>query len=291
MPSSTLNGVTTTYAYDGEGRRVKKGSVVMVYDAFGRLAAEYGGVADPVGTEYLTADPLGSTRLVTSAAGAERRCLDYLPFGEQMVQGMGSRGACYASANEPRVKFTGKERDAETGLDYFGARYFSGAQGRFTSPDPVAGSIFNPQSLNLYAYAWNNPLRYTDPTGMVVSWEDSEAKCRKGETVCRTDLQRKYEDRIRQLQSSKDKKQRAKGDALAATYQKLQDAKEVFHVVREVGSGSGELTYQGTPGHLYVEMKGSGSMYGEMPDVQKLAHEFKHGEQFLEGLLGRVSRS
>ncbi|MGQ9635873.1 MAG: hypothetical protein ACUVXB_16745 [Bryobacteraceae bacterium] len=88
LVSSTLNSVTTNYVYDGEGRRVKKGSVVMVYDAFGRLAAEYGGTADPVGTEYLTADHLGSTRLVTSSTGAERRCLDYLPFGEQMTQGM-----------------------------------------------------------------------------------------------------------------------------------------------------------------------------------------------------------
>ncbi|MEW5980608.1 MAG: hypothetical protein AB1898_32940 [Acidobacteriota bacterium] len=129
-------------------------------------------------------------------------------------------------------------------------------------------------------------MRYTDPTGMVVSWEDSKVKCKEGETVCRTELQRKYEDRIKQLQSSKDKKQRAKGDALAATYNQLQQAKEVFHVVREAGSGTGELAYRGTPGHLYVEMKGSGLMYGEMPDVQKVAHEFKHGEQFLEGFLG-----
>jgi YD repeat-containing protein len=98
LVSSTLNGVTTAYAYDSEGRRVKKGLVVLVYDAFGRLAAEYGAAADPAGTEYLTADHLGSTRLVTSATGAERRCLDYLPFGEQTVEGMGSRGACYASA-------------------------------------------------------------------------------------------------------------------------------------------------------------------------------------------------
>jgi RHS repeat-associated protein len=167
LVSSTLNRVTTNYIYDGEGRRVKKGSVVMVYDAFGRLAAEYGGTADPVGTEYLTADHLGSTRLVTSAAGAERRCLDYLPFGEQMTQGMGGRGSCYASANEPRVKFTGKERDAETGLDYFGARYFSGAQGRFTSPDNFLNdtTALDPQRWNLYAYTRNNPLRYVDPNG------------------------------------------------------------------------------------------------------------------------------
>jgi RHS repeat-associated protein len=173
LVSSTLNSVTTTYAYDGEGRRVKKGSVVMVYDAFGRLAAEYGGTAEPVGTEYLTADHLGSTRLVTSAAGAERRCLDYLPFGEQMTQGMGTRGACYASATEPRVKFTGKERDQETGLDYFGARYFSGAQGRWTSPDPINlawDRLGNPIStLNKYVYAANNPLKFTDPDGQDVT--------------------------------------------------------------------------------------------------------------------------
>jgi RHS repeat-associated protein len=55
---------------------------------------------------------------------------------------------------------------AESGLDYFGARYFSGAQGRFTSPDPLGGELANPQSLNRYSYALNNPLRFTDPTGM-----------------------------------------------------------------------------------------------------------------------------
>jgi len=57
----------------------------------------------------------------------------------------------------------------ETGLDYFGARYFSGAQGRFTSPDPIwvkADRLVDPQRLNLYAYGRNNPLRFTDPTGM-----------------------------------------------------------------------------------------------------------------------------
>ena len=65
------------------------------------------------------------------------------------------------------MQFTGKERDAESGLDYFGARYFSGAQGRFTSPDrPFADQHpADPQSWNLYSYVRNNPLRYTDPTG------------------------------------------------------------------------------------------------------------------------------
>jgi len=81
--------------------------------------------------------------------------------------------------------FTSKERDAETGLDYFGARYYSGAQGRFLSPDEFKGGIVdqiigeqisqpgplpyadlgNPQSLNKYAYVLNNPLQFIDPDG------------------------------------------------------------------------------------------------------------------------------
>ena len=66
----------------------------------------------------------------------------------------------------------------------------------------------------------------------------------------------------------------------------MKGARDVFHVVNTAGSGSGELAYLGRPGNLYVQMKGDGSSYGQMPDVQKLAPEFKHGEQFLEGLIG-----
>jgi RHS repeat-associated protein len=70
-------------------------------------------------------------------------------------------------SRQPCQKFTGKERDAETGLDYFGARYYGSALGRFTSPDEVFWGQHkeDPQSWNLYSYAGNNPLRYTDPDG------------------------------------------------------------------------------------------------------------------------------
>jgi RHS repeat-associated protein len=80
--------------------------------------------------------------------------------------------------------FTGKERDAETGLDYFGARYYSAAQGRFLSTDPIImgpHKASNPQNWNLYSYAINNPLKFTDHTGEIIKdsacWADS--KCRK----------------------------------------------------------------------------------------------------------------
>jgi RHS repeat-associated protein len=108
------------------------------------------------------------------------RRYDFLPFGEEIVAGVGGRGADYepssymypTTPDDVLKKFTGKERDAETGLDYFGARYFSGAQGRFTLPDwsakpqPVPyANLEDPQTLNLYGYVRNNPLSKTDLDG------------------------------------------------------------------------------------------------------------------------------
>jgi RHS repeat-associated protein len=63
--------------------------------------------------------------------------------------------------------FTGKERDAESGLDYFGARYYASSMGRFTSTDPNFESArkADPQTWNRYTYGLNNPLRFIDPTG------------------------------------------------------------------------------------------------------------------------------
>ena len=82
---------------------------------------------------------------------------------------------------------SGKERDNESGLDYFGARYFSGAQGRFNSPDPLlnSGRPWLPQSWNRYAYTLNNPLRYIDPKGLY-EWA---ADCKKGDSKCETQRQ------------------------------------------------------------------------------------------------------
>jgi RHS repeat-associated protein len=68
-------------------------------------------------------------------------------------------------------RYTGKERDAESGLDYFGARYMSSSMGRFMSPDPLvfqATMLYDPQSFNLYSYVRNNPLLLTDPTGEAI---------------------------------------------------------------------------------------------------------------------------
>jgi len=151
-----------SYVYDGEGKRVQKtvGTAITsyVYDAFGQLTAEYATQSSTNGLLYLTADPLGSTRLITSSTGAVQECNDYFPFGEDIQSTLGGRGSCYPSGVYPSSpdiasqKFTGKERDAETGMDYFGARYFSGPQGRFTSADPFTvtpSRVVDPQQLNL----------------------------------------------------------------------------------------------------------------------------------------------
>lgn len=75
----------------------------------------------------------------------------------------------YGATDGVRQKFTQKERDTETGLDYFDARYLASFQGRFTSPDPLyleMTRLSDPQQLNTYAYCRNNPLRHIDPTGL-----------------------------------------------------------------------------------------------------------------------------
>jgi len=78
-----------------------------------------------------------------------------------------SRADADAGFNYPFL--TQKERDIETGLDYFGARYYGSTQGRFTSVDPLLESAeaTMPQSWNRYSYVLNNPLAYTDPSGEI----------------------------------------------------------------------------------------------------------------------------
>lgn len=144
--------------YDAQGRRVRKttsaGSTDYFYDLNNRVTGELNAgawVAEYVylgsrliaqyknaTTYFIHSDHLGSTRLVTGLANPSTPIdsLDYLPFGQQMT---GDTATSH--------KFTGKERDSESGLDNFGARYFGASTGRFMSADPVAGSAWNPQSL------------------------------------------------------------------------------------------------------------------------------------------------
>jgi RHS repeat-associated protein len=195
MVTATVGGVTSQCFYDGIGRRIRKvvGGVAtrFEYGAGGELIAErnesngslkndyfYSGgqllASTKTGTtyEYATADHLGSPRVWTDhfgnlIAGGRH---DYLPFGEELFADVGVRTTeqGYASNTQQdgqRKRFTSQERDPETELDFFVARYYSSKQGRFTTPDSLGGRRSNPQTLNLYAYVKNNPLKYIDPTG------------------------------------------------------------------------------------------------------------------------------
>jgi RHS repeat-associated protein len=112
-------------------------------------------------------DPAGTPLAMTDSSGTVVWRADYKPFGEEQS---------VTQSPENVMKFVGKEKDKETGLYYFGARYMKPEVGRFTSPDPVGpvdpktsktnyGLLLNPQKLNRYAYALNNPYRYLDPDG------------------------------------------------------------------------------------------------------------------------------
>ena len=142
-----------------------------VYDAQGQLAAEYSTqVASASGTSYPFTDVLGSVRAVTNSTGTMVECYDYLPFGRLLVDKQRNTGCYMPATSRLPQKFTGKERDAESGLDFFETRYMSAAQGRFTSPDSIANDweLANPQTWNRYTYARNNPLVYVDPHGASV---------------------------------------------------------------------------------------------------------------------------
>jgi RHS repeat-associated protein len=181
MVSETdVNGNTGTYTYDGNGLRVGKtvagNTTTYVYDGFGYLAAEYSPAttSSPCGTQtcYPILDHLGSTRMLTDATGSNAvKRYDYLPFGQELLASINGRTTgmgYFASPDGSNPKFTGKNRDNETGFDWFEIRHMSGAQGRFQSVDPgnAGASLADPQTWNAYSYVGNNPLSYVDPSGM-----------------------------------------------------------------------------------------------------------------------------
>ncbi len=171
-----------TYTYDGDGGRVRKSNGKLYWtgpgsepllesDAAGNFTAEYiffngkrvarrdlpGGAV-----HYYFSDHLGTASVITSNTGVVQKESDYYPYG-------GERRILDADSNS--YKFTGKERDSETGLDYFGARYYGSNMGRFLSPDPKMLSsqrLYDPQQWNMYQYGRNNPITMIDPDGREV---------------------------------------------------------------------------------------------------------------------------
>jgi RHS repeat-associated protein len=188
MKSVLTGGVTTTYSYDGDGQRIEKsGGTIYWYSADGQVLDEttltgtltneymfFGGKRiahrDSSGnTFYYVEDHLGSSREIVQA-GQTLACYDadFYPYGGEIHE--------YATICPQNYKFTGKERDAESGLDDFGARYYTSNFGRFVSadwssdPEPVPyANPTNPQTLNLYAIVRDNPESFADLNGHFLS--------------------------------------------------------------------------------------------------------------------------
>ncbi|HWY53314.1 MAG TPA: RHS repeat-associated core domain-containing protein [Terriglobales bacterium] len=175
---------TATYTYDGDGKRVTSSMGKMfwygngsdattVTDLSGNNPDEYiffngarhGWRASNGGARFIHTDHLGTVRDITYGNGVGKwDYYEYYPFGNQVP-------IAWNPPNDPYnvYKFTGKERDTESGLDNFGARYDSSSLGRFMSPDPENAGAVNsdPQSWNAYTYALNNPINNVDPNGLL----------------------------------------------------------------------------------------------------------------------------
>lgn len=120
-------------------------------------------------TAFIATDPLGGSNVVTNTSGTVIEVLDYYPFGGVRIDNTTS-----SYPGEQR-KYIGQQYDAATQLSYLNARFYNASRGQFISQDavflevPMAQNVVNPQSLNAYAYALDNPITGEDPTGNALS--------------------------------------------------------------------------------------------------------------------------
>jgi RHS repeat-associated protein len=143
-----------------------------VYSRVVEVEAWTGASSGSAQIQWLVPDHLGTPRIILDQTGsfANVKRHDYLPFGEELPANTGGRTTVmgYAAGDGVRQQFTQKERDIETGLDYYGARYANAVQGRFISVDPAILSqkqLSNPQDVNRYSFVANNPLAFIDQDG------------------------------------------------------------------------------------------------------------------------------
>lgn len=118
-------------------------------------------------------DHLSGANVTTGAKGEVLELADYYPYGEVRIEEK-------ADGYQNDYLYTGQERDEETSLMYYGARYYDAKVGRFMAVDPAPGDPKTPQSLNRYTYVKNNPLKYLDPTGM---YDIKAGKVESGDTL------------------------------------------------------------------------------------------------------------
>ncbi|MBF0387067.1 MAG: VCBS repeat-containing protein [Candidatus Omnitrophica bacterium] len=151
-----VSTITIPTRYVGEIYEENQGGKVdYIFEGGSRLAAW-----DGQSMRFFLGDHLGSTNVVADDQGGIKERIEFTPWGEKsFIDTPGSQ------TEKAWLFFTGKMVDEETGLIYFGARYYSPKIGRFITADTIVPSPYNPQTLNRYSYCNNNPLTLVDPTG------------------------------------------------------------------------------------------------------------------------------
>ena len=167
-------GGSTSMEYDYAGIRVTKtsSSGITLYPFQGYEIDPNGIITKliKVGGEILAAkkgssklfyhnDHLGGVHVITDSNGQRCQLIEYDPWGSV------SRSDVTNPACDPSHRFTGQKLDPETGLYYYGGRYYDPEMSRFASADPFVQAAMDPQNLNRYTYVRNNPQTYIDPTG------------------------------------------------------------------------------------------------------------------------------
>ena len=163
--------------YDASGMRVATRVYdewkFFIYDASGKMVAEYGGTpaTDEGGVRYVFTDWQGSTRAIVGNSGFVQARQDFTAFGEQIAGNVGLRAAqaSFNANSNLNQKYALTERDTASGLDHTWWRKLENRSGRWTSPDPYNGSmkLGNPQSFNRYSYVSNQPTNFVDPSGLL----------------------------------------------------------------------------------------------------------------------------
>ena len=182
---------TDTGLRDGQySKHIYLGETRVVTKQTSKLEASYGQSDEAHHQYYYHPDHLGSAQLITDYEGNEYQRIEYTPYGELWVEKKTEKeeGLRYLP-----YKFTAKEQDEETGLYYYGARYLDAKYSRWLSTDPAVGEymsgssagggIYDSINFNLYHYAGNNPIKYTDPTGMWKNNEDGTFTAEKDDTL------------------------------------------------------------------------------------------------------------
>jgi RHS repeat-associated protein len=253
---------------------------------------------------YYHGDHLGSAQVVTNHAGQLYERLEYTPYGETWIEW---RNAGVQQGETTPYRFTGKERDEETGLYYYGARYLDPKTSRWLSADPAMGEylpsapisdkarqrngnlpgmggVFNLVNLHMYHYAGNNPVKYVDPDGRDIDWV-------QGKDVSDVDYARIQKEAEELMNSDTEAGRR---------YKELYDNPDVLVTITVTNEGGSEAEAKSyddagngvgsdTDVRIDINQKGRYGLFGARLDTRAtLAHEVSghaynnyKGESFL----------